>query len=94
MWNNHQQVSSSSHPTKSNPTKRGKSAGRVLTSLENLQLIQEREKEKQEKAVQKEERKRLREEKAKRRLEDDKKKKEAGKSKDTIFFIGFVSMLW
>ena len=53
------------HPNQM-PTKHGKSAGRVLTSLENLQLIQEREKQKQEKALQKEERKRLREEKANR----------------------------
>ena len=35
----------------------GKSAGRGLTSLENLQLIQEREKRKQKKALQKEEKK-------------------------------------
>ena len=48
------------------PTKHGKSAGRVLTSLENLQLIHEREKYKQEKALKKEEGKRLREEKPKR----------------------------
>ena len=43
------------------PTKRGKSAGKVLTSLENLHQIQEREKEKQAAALMKEERKRLRE---------------------------------
>lgn len=30
------------------PTKHGKSAGRVLTSLENLQILQQKEKEKQE----------------------------------------------
>ena len=64
------------HPSQI-PTKHGKSAGRVLTSLENLQLIQEREKQKQEKVLQKEERKRLREEKAKKKLEDAKRKKTA-----------------
>ena len=68
------------------PTKHGKSTGRVLTSLENLQLIQEREKQKQEKAVQKEERKRLREEKAKKKLEDAKRKKETAKRKNTTFY--------
>ena len=79
------------------PTKHGKSAGRVLTSLENLQLIQEREKQKQEKALQKEERKRLREEKAKKKLEEAKRKKEMAKRKDMTFhcydeFVGIVPM--
>ena len=69
------------------PTKHGKSVGRVLTSLENLQLIQEREKQKQEKALQKEERKRLREEKAKKKIEDAQKKKEAAKCKVTILNV-------
>ena len=69
------------------PTKHGKSAGRVLTSLENLQLIQEREKQKQEKALQKEERKRLRDEKAKKKIEDTQKKKEAAKCKVTIILL-------
>ena len=35
------------------PTKRGKSAGRVLTSLENLQMLQRKEKLKQEEALKK-----------------------------------------
>ena len=53
-------------PPSSLPTKRGKSAGKVLTSLENIQQMQEREKEKQAAALMKEERKRIRE---KRRIE-------------------------
>ena len=43
------------------PTKRGKSAGKVLTSLENMQQMQECETEKQATALIKEERKRIRE---------------------------------
>ena len=43
------------------PTKRGKSAGRVLTSQENLHQMQEGEKEKQATALMKEERRKLRE---------------------------------
>ena len=46
------------------PTKNTKSAGKVLTSLENLQLIEQREKRKQEEAQEKEERKRIRDNKA------------------------------
>ena len=85
-----------SHPSQM-PTKHGKSAGRVLTSLENLQLIQEREQQKQEKALQKEEKKRLREEKAKKKLEEAKRKKEMAKRKDMTFhcydeFVGIVPM--
>ena len=53
-------------PPSSLPTKRGKSAGKVLTSLENIQQMQEWEKEKQAAALMKEERKRIRE---KRRIE-------------------------
>ena len=47
------------------PTKNGKSAGKVLTSLENRMFMQEKERKKQEEIVRKEERKRCREEKAK-----------------------------
>ena len=61
-----------------------------MTSLENLQLIQKREKQKQEKALQKEERKRLREEKVKKKLEDAKKKKEAAERE----FIGCLSLCY
>ena len=50
-------------PPSSLPTKRGKSAGKVLTSLENIKQMQQREKEKQAAALMKEERKRIREEK-------------------------------
>ena len=46
------------------PTKNGKSAGTIMTSRQNLLMIQERERKKQEETLQKEERKRLREEKA------------------------------
>ena len=47
-------------------TKRGKSAGVVLTSSHNLQIIEEKERKKQIQAQLKEERKRLREDKKKR----------------------------
>ena len=50
-------------------TKRGKSAGKVLTSLENIQQMQEREKEKQAAAIKKEERKKIRERKKIEKLE-------------------------
>ena len=53
-------------PPSSLPTKRGKSAGKVLTSLENIHQMQEREKEKQAAALMNEERKRIRE---KRKIE-------------------------
>ena len=46
-------------------TKRGKSAGVVLTSRHNLQIIEEKERKKQMEAQLKEERKRLREDKKK-----------------------------
>ena len=46
-------------------TKRGKSAGVVLTSCHNLQIIEEKERKKQMEAQLKEERKRLREDKKK-----------------------------
>lgn len=52
-------------PPSSLPTKRGKSAGKVLTSLENIKQMQERQKEKQAAALMKEERKRIREKKRK-----------------------------
>ena len=58
------------------PTKRGKSAGRVLTSLENLQMLQQKEKLKQEEALRKEERKKMRQEKASKKLADAKRKEE------------------
>lgn len=51
------------------PTKKGKSAGQVLTSRENLQLLQEREKQKQAAILEKEQKKRMREEKAKKKNE-------------------------
>ena len=57
------------------PTKRGKSAGRILTSLENLQVLQQREKLKQEEALKKEERKRLRQEKENKKIMDTKQNK-------------------
>ena len=50
-------------------TKHTKSAGKVLTSMENLQLIEEQQKKKEGEAQKKEERKRKREEKA--RLEQE-----------------------
>lgn len=67
------------------PTKRGKSAGRVLTSLENLQMLQQKEKLKQEEALKKEERKRMRQEKASKKLVHVDAKQE-GEEKGIIYF--------
>lgn len=61
-------------PPRKLPTKKGKSAGTVLTSLENLLHMQEKEKKKQEDILKKEERKRCREEKQKLKNELMKKK--------------------
>jgi hypothetical protein len=66
------------------PTKRGKSAGRVLTSLENLQMLQQREKLKQEEALKKEERKRLRQEKENKKLVDATRNKKGKGIKNKI----------
>ena len=49
------------------PTKHVKSSGRILTSVENMKVMDEREKEKQEKEKLKQERKKAREEKAKQK---------------------------
>ena len=56
-------------PPNEQPTKHTKSAGKVLTSVENLQLIEERQRKKQEEAQKKEERKRIREERARLKQE-------------------------
>ena len=62
-------------PPNKMPTKCGKSSGKVLTSKENLLMIQEREQKKLEEARLKAERKRLREEKAQlKKLETERKK--------------------
>ena len=54
------------------PTKRGKSSGSVLTSFENMRIMEAKEEAKKEKVRAKEERKRLREEK--KRAKEDRKK--------------------
>ena len=51
------------------PTLKPKSSGRVLTSAENLKMIEQKQQEKEAKAKQKEERRRKREEKARNRAE-------------------------
>ena len=56
------------------PTKHGKSSGLVLTSLENLKNIEERERKKEEEAQRKEARKIEREKKKKMKLEAQKRK--------------------
>ena len=64
------------------PTAKPKSSGRVLTSLENLKVMEEREEKKREEARLKEERKRAREEKKKLKeaLEKEKARNEELKS--------------
>lgn len=66
------------------PTKHTKSAGKVLTSMENLQLIEERQKKKQEEAQRKEERRRKREERA--RLRQEQKIAKKNKKKGIIIY--------
>ena len=73
------------------PTKHTSSAGKVLTSMENLQLIEERQKKKQEEAQKKEERKRKREERARlkqeQKIESKNKKKGKFRGNVTIIFV-------
>ena len=71
------------------PTKHTKSAGKILTSMENLQLIEERQKKKQEEAQKKEERKRKREERARLKQEQKiaSKNKKKGKLQGNVTII-------
>ena len=48
------------------PTKHGKSSGKVLTSIENIEMIEEKERQKEAEARKKNERKKACEQKAKR----------------------------
>ena len=57
------------------PTKHPKVPGRVLTSMENMESMEERERERKDKEANKEERKLLREQKKKQRLEEREQKK-------------------
>ena len=67
------------------PTKHTKCPGKVLTSIESLQILEEREKKKEEEAWKKEDRKRMKEENAKKKQEElniserRKEKNEGGK---------------
>ena len=56
------------------PTKHGKSSGKVLTSIENIQMIEEKERQKEAEAHKKVERKKAREEKAKQKKEREQRK--------------------
>lgn len=74
-------------PPSKHPTKNGKSCGKVLTSLEDMQIMEAREAAKQEKARLKEERKKAREEKAR------KKASNSGEDVQTCIFLLIKSLV-
>jgi len=78
-------------PPSKMPTKHGKSSGTVLTSIENIHMINEKEREKKEKAQMKEERRLERERKAKLKREL-KQKKAVKKIHNVAPIIGSVMM--
>lgn len=74
-------LKSPEHPNKL-PTKNQKSAGKVLTSLENIEAMEEKQRKKDEELKKKEERKRLREAKAR----ENREKKAAKARKKSIIY--------